>query len=541
MLITLLACMGDPSGPVTPPPLTPPPDEPAPPAPATLGMGVSEVVTPPEILRPTDVQDRAAPALLDVWFEADRTTADGLKRLLEENGFTVLDGDGESWRVRAPEGQGWEGRLARLPEVREAREAIHLEPLPSGNFREGSARYGEALQSFHFKEGGPQQTVTGLKPPPPDPMFPRSAPPQLIRCLLPIREMMLDGISVGDGWERALVLEPRAWVMVLDNYGACGARGWLVMRGDAPIDTLTVGGPDGAGRVGPAQADDAIWWESAARWLQTARPAEDTSALAAFDLLRVAPDEVLAAALPGLASGPFQKRLYDAWFTRSPDAALKLAISSRSPALLARAAATSAEARAAILADPKAPSLALLAALAIWRPGPQDSPDLLERLRAHPDPAVRHLVWERLLEASMPGCLQRAAQIDSMAPEPLTALYRDCPQQPVRSPAFQAVAARDRAAAGALVAVTLQEPETLLTGIAAVRHANALERDDLLVQTVQRPGLDRDIRRAALETLIKTGRSAETAGLVTKYGEYLGYKAKADAAGGAPGTVTAGQ
>ncbi|HND32630.1 MAG TPA: hypothetical protein PLA94_21690, partial [Myxococcota bacterium] len=208
--LILLSCTGEAP---TPPP---PKEEPAAaPSLATAPLfGVTELVTPPGLLRASQVQDQAAPALLDVWFEADHTDAAGLRKLLEEAGFTVLFGDGESFRVRAPQGRGWPDRLAALPEVRRVAEALERDRLSSGAFREGSERYGELLHTWSWVEGGPQQSYTGAKPPL-DPIFPAQSPPELVRCLSPLRSELLDGVSTGPGWERALVKEPVAWALVL--------------------------------------------------------------------------------------------------------------------------------------------------------------------------------------------------------------------------------------------------------------------------------------------------------------------------------------
>jgi hypothetical protein len=93
----------------------------------------------------------------------------------------------------------------------------------------------------------------------------------------------------------------------------------------------------------------------------------------------------------------------------------------------------------------------------------------------------------------------------------------------VRSPAFQRVAALDKVAAGAMLRVVLEDPETVRTGIAAVRQAEALERDDLLDALVRRPTVARDVRRVALEYLVKEG-NANAAELIEQHGAYLGYK-----------------
>jgi hypothetical protein len=258
--------------------------------------------------------------------------------------------------------------------------------------------------------------------------------------------------------------------------------------------------------------------------------------MAAYDLLRKAPDDALVTVLPRLAPGSFQRRLFDGLAQHNPGAAAALANTANSPVLQARAAAEDAEARRRILSDPKASTIALAAVLSIWRPGPNDDPALLARLQQSPDATVRRLAWERSLDATMTVCAERVSQLDSLSQSDAEALYRDCPQLPVRGPAFQAVAAKDKVAAGKLVAATLENPETLLTGIAAVRHANALERDDLLAALVARDSVARDIRRVALELLVKAGRYPQVAELVAKHGNYLGYRPPLP-----PGPLTAGE
>lgn len=479
-------------------------------------FGVTELVTPPGLVRASQVQDRAAPALLDLWFESDYTDAAGLRKVLEEGGFTILFGDGESFRVRAPEGRGWPDRLAAVPEVRRVAEALDRDRLSSGAYREGSERYGELLHTWSWVEGGPQQSYTGAKPPL-DPVFPVQSPPELVRCLSPLRSELLDGVATGPGWERALLKEPGAWALVLQDYGACDATGWLALSRDGSLDTLTVGD------VPVQKADSALWWRLAGQYLSRPRYDEDAAAIAAFDLLRKAPDEVIGPVLPQLAPTSFQLRLYDSWSERNPGGAGAVAVKGASPLLLARGVSEDGELRKTLVSDPNTPSRALEAALSAWRATEADS-SLLEQLRLHRDPTVRRLAWERWMDLQMAACSDRAAKLDSLDAVALAALYRDCPQQPVRSPAFSALIAKDRQKAAEEVARVLEAPETLLTGIAAVRAANVLERDDLLEALVQRDTVARDIRRVALELLTRAGRSANATELSQKYGAYLGYR-----------------
>jgi hypothetical protein len=476
------------------------------------------VVTPAEILRATQIEDIEVRAHLDIWFDPDKTTIEGLKTLLTQAGFEVLHGDGEVLRIRAPEGIGWEYALIRLPEVRRVSSSVQTSTLPSGRTREGKAVFQENMvYSFSWGEGGPKSSLTGVKPLPPAPLFPAGAAPQLIRCLSPVREAMLDGISSGPGWERAIRPgSPPAWVMVLEDYGACKAEGFLVLNSGASTSNLTIDGQS------LESLTDSSWWSLAASYLAQARAEEDRAAMAAFDLMRVAPDEVLGPMIDQVASEFFQLKLYDAFEARSPQAALAAASVARSPALIARAAAQSLELRTRYLNDPAVSTRVLAAILSSWRPGPSDDPAILERFKSSADPVVRRLAWERSLDMTMKACVKRVETLDPKAVEALQALYQECPQQPVRSPAFQALAALDREKAGILVAATLQQPETTLTGIAAARHAAALGRADLLEAVIARETVAREVRRVALELLVKSGQPAEA--LVEKYGAWLGYR-----------------
>ncbi|MDP2309368.1 MAG: hypothetical protein Q8P18_25330 [Pseudomonadota bacterium] len=495
-------------------------------------LGVSEVVTPPEVLRPTEVQDGAAPPQLDIWFDPDVTTFDAMRARLVGWGFSILDGDGESWRVGVPRGSDWPARLLPLPEVARVTEAIDLIALESGAFREGSERYGKLTHSWSWRPGGPVQAVSGGRAPP-DPVLPHALPPQAIRCLAPLRTEMATGVSVGVGWERALVANPPTWVLVLEGFGACDASGWILLSADAPVTTLTVGGRP------VSELDGATIHALAVDYLRQPRPYEDASALAAWDLLRTAPSDTLAAAVTAVAPGPFQERLWEELDQRDHAAALALAGQSASPVLRGAVTAEVESLRTASLTDPKAPADAVYAALTVWRPGPTDPPDILNRLRQSPSPRVRERAWELTLDATMAGCLERLKSVASADVTTASAVYRECPQQPVRTAAFQRVAALDRVAAGAMLNVVLEEPETLRTGVAAVRHTAAIERWDLLEALVQRPSVARDVRRVALEFLVRAS-VPQAAELVEQHGAYLGYD-PGPAAGAPTGPATASE
>ncbi len=514
VLISLVACWGDEGAP-TPPatvdvlPLAPE-DGPLP----EPRRGVIEVVTPTDILRPTEVQDRAAPVLLDIHFDPDTTTFDALGVKLESWGFSLLDGDGESWRVGAPAGSSWAARLVPLAEVLRVTEAVDLRAFETGAFREGSERYGAYVHTWAWREGGPVQVFSG-GPTPPDPMLPRALPPSIVRCLAPARTDLGMGVSVGIGWERALVVRPPTWVLVFEEYGACKATGYLRLRPDAAVDTLTIGGRP------LAQVDDSHLHALAIDVLRSERSAEDVTGIAAWDLLRHAPVETLVRAVAEIAPGPFQERIWEELDSRDHAAALTAAAASTR--LKAKAAAEDETLRGEALRDPAASTAAQFAALTAWRPSPNDPPGILERLRSSPSPRVREQAWELTLDATMAACLARMKGIATANALVAAAIYRECPQQPVRSPAFQRVAALDPVAAGAMVRVVLEEPETTRTGIAAVRNAAALERNDLLEATVRRRTVSREARRLALDFLHRTSAPGVEE-IAEEHGNYLGFK-----------------
>ncbi|MDP2315373.1 MAG: hypothetical protein Q8P41_20920 [Pseudomonadota bacterium] len=491
------------------------------------------MVTPPEVLRPIEVQDRAAPPRLDVWFDPDATTFEALRTRLEGWGFSILDGDGASWRVGAPQGNDWPARLLPLPEIAQVTEAVDLVTLESGAFREGSERYGNVVHSWSWRPGGPVEAVTGGRAPP-EPVLPHALPAPVVRCLAPVRTEMMTGVSVGVGWERALMTTPTAWVLILENFGACDASGWITLRGDSPVVSLTVGGRP------VTDLDSAAVHTLAIGYLRQPRPYEDPSAIAAWDLLRTAPTETLTDALSAVAPGAFQARLWEELDQRDHAAALALAGQSTSPVLVSAVTAESEALRASAVSDPRAPADAVYAALTVWRPGPADPPDLLPRLRQSPSPRVRERAWELTLDATMPACMARLKGIESADLSTASAVYRECPQQPVRMPAFQRVAALDRVAAGAMVRVVLEEPETVRTGVAAVRQASALDRADLLEALVPRPTVSRDVRRVALETLVRMA-SPQAAELIEQHGAYVGYQVPVPPPGPPAGPVTASE
>lgn len=517
------ACSGDAPAPAPPAVTLPPPvvETPAParPPPAPL-LGASEVATPASVVRVSNARVEQPPRHLDVWFDPDHTTFAAFGESLKAWGFTVVDGDGESYRVLAPAGDWWSERLAVVPAVRRTALALEQDKLPSGALREGGASFGTVTQTWALKQGGVVSSVTGSAVPR-DPMMPRTLPVPVVRCLAPIRADLMDGLSQGPGWERALQLEPLSWAVVVNHYGPCDATGWVGMRQDGPIDALTVGGrPAG-------KADDSSVAETSMAYLSVVRADTDEGAMAAFDVLRKAPDELLVTAIGKAASGGFQRRLWEEYARRDETAALTLAEAATSPTLRAVAAAQDDVTRKAVLADAAAGAEARFAAMAAWHPSPSDPPELQARLLKDADPKVREAAWRAVAESTLSACTARVLGAKSLDKDAAAALYRECPQQPVRVAAFARLCVLDKALAGTLVAETLNDPEMLVTGVAAVRFANGLERDDLLEAAVENVGVGRDVRLEALRTLTRVGRSGKAASLADAHGAYLGFHPKA--------------
>ncbi|MFZ5476143.1 MAG: hypothetical protein ACOZNI_05155 [Myxococcota bacterium] len=505
-LLLVLAVPGcdwsdDPPPPVVAP--TPPPADAPPPEPP---RGVGEVVTPPEVTRASEVQDVEVKARLDVCADPDHATFDALGAKLEGWGFTLVDGDGTCWRVEPPPGRAWVARLEPLAEVDVVREALDRDPFESGAFREGSERYGEVLHAWSHREGGPQESVTGA-PPPPAPALPTALPPQAARCLAPALDELEMGVGEGVGWERALRREPTAWVFVADEYGWCGARGWVALVPDAPADTLAFAGED--------------WAALASRYLAAPRPGDDPHAAAAVEIVRDA--GAFAVAVPS-AVGVWQAKLADAWLAADPAAARAWATTTDSPAALALRVSEDEAARLRVLRDPAAPADAVHAALTAWRP-PADAAAtaLLERLRSHPDARVRERAWERIAEQRAVDCAGLATRVAEAPRKDAEGIYARCLQADVRAAALARVVALDRDAAAALLAATLEAPETVETGVAAVRAAHALGRDDLLAAVVARRTVARDVRLLALKTLVEA-RAPGAGDLADVHGAFLGWR-----------------
>ncbi len=520
--LVLYACSPDPAPPsgaapapaAEAPPVAPVPDV----LPAELGTGAEATATPSSVIRLAESKVEVPNRHLEVRVDFDHADFATVRDALVRWGFTVEDGDGASLRVLAPPGDDWSERLEPLPSLGRVTETLGQDTLPSGAVRGGSARFGPSLvHTWEIREGGIQEKMDG-GPLPGKIEIPRNLPAAVVRCLAPVRMAMVDGESEGPGWERAVQADPLAWVVVLDQYGACGAGGWFVARADAPVDNVTV-----AGQPVKALSEEALF-TAAINFLSTPRAGNDDSAIAAVDILRRAPDDVVERALAAVAPGAHQERLLLAYAERDEQKAITFARSSGSSTVLAWAAGVDASIRAAVLAKPDAGVDALVSAMSAWRPElPADKPTL-SRLQAHADPRVRMRANELWIEATSAACTARIPTAKTLDLAGAKALYSECPHQPVRLQAFSRLAQLDKSEAGAMVGATLRSPETVRTGIAAVRAANGLERDDLLEALVPDPASDRDVRAEALRTLLRVGRSAIAASLAEKHGPFLGVK-----------------
>ena len=519
MLAYLFACNDNAPPPEKPATEVSPPVE-APPAadmlPAELPVGVREVPTPDGLARMQDRVDHVPPRHLEVRVDFASGDFATLRARLEGWGFTIEDGDGASLRVTAPAGDHWAERLEPLPTIARVAETLTQDKLPDGAVRGGTARFGTAAYTWALKDGKLVESTTGAALPAAAEL-PRTVPVAVVRCLAPIRTAMLDGETAGPGWERALHTESNTWAIVVEHFGACDATGWVLAKADAKSDTLTVAGKP------VKELDDATLFGTATRYLSTERAASDEGAAAAVDILRRGDDAQLSAAIGAIAPGPQQERLLLALAERDQAKALALASTSTSPTLRGWAAGVDATARQSVLADTGSSPDALVFAMSAWRPGAADAATL-DRLRAHPDPRVRMRAWDLALDAGQAACLTRAPGAKTLTLDDARKLYAECPQQPVRLQAFGRAAQLDKAAAGELVAGTLAAPETVRTGINAVRFASTLERDDLLEAAVSAVTLDRDVRASALRALLATGRSPAAAALAEKHGPFLGVK-----------------
>jgi len=475
---------------------------------------VGEVETPPDVVRPASVTDVSAPGFVDVWFDADRVGFDTLGTWLDGWELTRTDGDGESWRVAAPDGgEALVAQLVRVPGVRDARLALTRGTLPSGMVREGSERYGGLEHRWSIGPDGPREEAVGGATPP-RPVLPTSLTGGARVCLLPAVQDMEVGISRGVGWERALSTAPNpAWAVVLDDYGPCRARGWLRLTPDADATSVRLG------ETMVANADDGWLQEKAIEWLQTPRPADDPGVMTTTEWLAASPTPMLVRAVRDVAAGPVQSELLRALAERDPEAALAIAGGSDSPVLRADAIGQDEDRRRAVVADPASPPSAVYAALAVWRPGPADAVETLDRFLRSPHPGVRARAWQARSDANAGLCRHRASVATTV--EQLDEIYRDCIQADVRTEVFDRLRKADAARADGLLAQTLRAPETLSAGIAAVSAARRLARADLLEALVADRSVGRDVRAVALAELEKMG-SARYAALQEAHGAYLG-------------------
>lgn len=525
--------------------------------PADLPLGVREVQTPPDISRIVERRVETPNRQLDIRVNFDHGDYSAMAAALSRWGFTLRDADGETARVMAPAGERWAERLEVLPEFARVSETLSQDRLRAtavsgaavpgsavpgaaasggavsgdaesgGALRGGTTRFnGGILHEWSVIEGGLVEKIEGTALPG-KPEIPRVLPAAVVRCLAPLRTAILDGEPAGAGWERALRVQPPAWAVVVEHFGACDATGWFVLEPVAVVDNLTI-----AGQPVKAVTDEQIF-QVAQSYLSVPRARVDDSAVAACDLLRRADDIRLAAAIQAVVPGPHQERLLLALAERNEAAAISLARTSTSPTVRAWGAGIDDQVRDSVLADAAAPAEALLAAMTVWRPGAGDQGRINSFIR-HAHPAVRMRAWELKSEVENSSCLGRLSTAKALDLAGAQALYAECPQQPVRLQAFARLVLLDQAVAATVVNNTLERPETVRAGISAVRAAHSMQRDNLLEAVVANPLGDRDVRAEALRTLLRAGPSANAQALFDAHGPFLGVRT-------APGKAVAGQ
>lgn len=518
LALLLTACWSDST---TPKPVVPPPPDAVVATAATVPLpaprlGVSETVTPPTVLRVQNIERVEPPRRFDIAFDPQDVTFAGLRSDLERWGFKIEDGDGEAWRAVAPAGAGWAGRLEPLREVLAVRPATTQDMLPDGSARTGSEHYGTVIRTWGMRAGTLTETLQGSATPP-KAVLPDKLPPAVRACLAPLLEELEVGEVQGIGWERALEPTAPAWVLIVEHYGACDASGWFATRGDAAIDALTVGGR-------PAdKADESSVFVSAVAVLGKEQASGDQTAEVALQIVGAAADEVLMEALPRIGDPKAQAAVWEIWARRDNAAALKWARGSTLPIVRAHAAAQDGALRVALLQDGASPTLARRAAVVGWAPAPADQA-LVEGLRKDKDPVVRAGAWAAWMDAHAGACTERAAAIPKLSEDDAARLYQECPQDNVRERVFGWLKDEDKKRAGELVAAVLAEPETVSAGLAAVRAAGELGREDLLEGAVASMTLARDVRGAALRSLLATGHSAKVEELQKVHGTYVGVK-----------------
>ena len=165
-----------------------------------------------------------------------------------------------------------------------------------------------------------------------------------------------------------------------------------------------------------------------------------------------------------------------------------------------------------MLADPASPASEIAAALVGWRPGAADS-CALERFLASPDPKVRVRAWDAKFASTAAACAKRDPVADAGG------MYADCPNS--RTVIFESLRKSDPLAASKLVTATLSTPETVETGVAAVRAAASAGLWPALVVCVGTQTVSRDVRLVALQSLITNNRP-EAGELATRHGSFLG-------------------
>lgn len=531
MWLVFLAACDFGTKPSTPAPPLPSPDATAGAAASVPGpplrVGVAEVSTPATILRVQNLTRTEPPRRYDVEFDPSSVTFAALEDDLVRWGFTVEDGDGLAWRAVAPQGTDWPSRLEPLPEVLGVRAATTQDMLPDGSARTGGEHYGTVIRTWSMRAGTLTETLQG-SPTPPPPVLPSALAQPLQRCLTPLVEDLAAGEAQGVGWERALDPAGPTWVLVLEHYGACDASGWVELRADGPLDNLQA-----AGRAA-AQVDEAAVFVAAVSWLGEAHPVDDDEAVVARELVAGAPEDVLRDTLPRLVDTTAQEAAWQAWADRDNAAAVAWAASSTMPLLRAHAAQQEPAVRTELLRDTTAPVLARRVAVSGWSPTDADDA-LVQQLRADRDPIVRAGAWTAWSRLHEGACTARAASAEKLGTAEAARLYGECPQDEVREKVIAFLAQADPAKAGELVGGVLGAPEDRAAGMAAVRAAVTLGRDDLLEQVIEDTTVGRDIRGLALRALAEANRSTKLADLQARHGAYLGVKPRpvpASVAGG---------
>ena len=466
--------------------------------------GVAEVVTPDTLHRASEVKDEEPPARLDVEVNFDHSTYEALGASLTAWGFSQVDGDGQLLRV---DGHGPDTalRLAALPAVARVTPALDRNQLPDGSFRRGSERYGTVVHTWRWPDGAPVEQHLSGGAAVPIPELSNALPAGGRSCFGPLLDDLSMGVSVGVGWERALTHDNH-WAVVVEDYGACDATGWMVLDPSSPVASVTFGGRS------VADSDDAHFHDLAIAWLAKPQPDLDPGVMSAVQLLGGAENAVLARAVREAFPGQTQVQLLEAFTSRDPDGALAIAGGATTPILRAQALGQDEDARKKVLADPASVPSEVAAALVGWRPGAADAA-ALERFLTSPDPKVRVRAWDARFASTAGTCVKRDPVADAEQ------MYADCPNS--RTVIVEGLRKRDPLAASKLLTATLSNPETVETGVAAVRAASAAGLWPALVVCVGTQTVSRDVRLVALQSLITNNR-AEAGQLAIRHGNFLG-------------------